>query len=172
MAEAVNLCRSFRAIYSRIHNPGFQSPLSRALPPWALLYRAFSATLGCTASRFQRHHRALLPRAAGALDIYVSAHALRGWTFVFAQPEPVVSFCCEMPIPAPQGAAENSPGREPGVRITKLESPEGATPKPIRRINCAAPSGLNICFHSTPGSRPGLFSAGPPGLSREFRDRN
>ena len=62
-------------------------------------------------------------------------------------------------LPVPKGAAENSPGREPGVRITKMESPEGATLKSIRRIYCAAPSGLNICFLSTPGSRPGLFSA-------------
>jgi len=29
-----------------IRNPGFQSPLSRAPPPWALLRRAFSAKCG------------------------------------------------------------------------------------------------------------------------------
>ena len=38
------LCRPFRADRSSIPDPGFQSPLSRALPPWALLLRAFSAT--------------------------------------------------------------------------------------------------------------------------------
>ena len=39
-----NLCRPFRADRSSILDPGFQSPLSRALPPWALLLRAFGAT--------------------------------------------------------------------------------------------------------------------------------
>jgi hypothetical protein len=39
-----SLCRPFRADLSSIPDPGFQSPLSRALPPWALLLRAFGAT--------------------------------------------------------------------------------------------------------------------------------
>ena len=73
---------------------------------------------------------------------------------------------------SPEGAQENSPGREPGVRITKLQSPEGATLKSIDRIHCAAPSGLETHSSAPPGLRPGLFSVGPTGLDLEFRDRN
>ncbi len=42
--DAGNLCRPFRAQYSIVSwNPGFQSPRSRTLSPWALLHGALSA---------------------------------------------------------------------------------------------------------------------------------
>jgi hypothetical protein len=62
-----------------------------------------------------------------------------------------------------EGAQENSPGLTPGVTIRKLESPEGATLKPICRIDCAAPSGLDIDFTVPPGFMPGAIFCRPSG---------
>jgi hypothetical protein len=84
----------------------------------------------------------------------------------------LVQFLSRNVCSSPEGAAENSPGREPGVRIRKLESPEGATLKPIRGMDCAGPSGLRFVITLMPSSRPGLLSDDPPGLSVEFRERN
>src|SRR5581483_1417835 len=60
---------------------------------------------------------------------------------------------------SPGGAADDSPGREAGVRCcTESQAPEG------RQIISAAPAGLG--WHGgldSPASRPGLRSAAPPG---------
>jgi RNA polymerase sigma factor (TIGR02999 family) len=66
-------------------------------------------------------------------------------------------------LSSPEGAQENSPGREPGVRIRKFESPEGATLKSTCRIDCAAPSGLDTTFYSNPGLTPGAILCRPSG---------
>src|SRR4051812_36017262 len=61
---------------------------------------------------------------------------------------------------SPGGAAGSSPGREPWVDDTQqTSSPGGAT-------ECVAPPGLKIEeMTATQGSRPGLLTAAPPGLT-------
>jgi hypothetical protein len=43
-ADYAKTCAALSGLnLNSILSPGFQSPLPRALPPWALLFRAFSA---------------------------------------------------------------------------------------------------------------------------------
>jgi hypothetical protein len=68
---------------------------------------------------------------------------------------------------SPNGASDNSPGREPWVRDERnVLSPEGVTDRASGAARSAAPSGLSQAGPpATQGSRPGRLSDAPVGLT-------
>jgi hypothetical protein len=80
----------------------------------------------------------------------------------------LASFCRETPRiahwPGPEGVKASSRGRKPPDRILHSVKPRQERKPLCRNRFLSPPQGSMLHFDPTPGLRPGLFSAGPPGL--------
>ena len=78
----------------------------------------------------------------------------------------ITAFCRNTRDPAPEGRADNSPGREPGVCSRASSSPGGATD--INERDAFRPCRGSLLYKLLPGAcAPGYYLIAPPGLRRD-----